>query len=289
MHFLLKQAICYPGFGVKANEDAVGYGKDYCFAMDGASSLTGKHILGDVSDAAWMSQRVKQELCALLDSGDDRPTRELLLQVMGGIRREYVSILQEKGIEAPEDSPSAGFAMFRQRHGRLEFFGLGDCVGMTTQPDGSFFSSLEENLPNLDGKVLAKMLELHKTTGMTMKEAGAHCKDMLILHRNLRNKPGGYWILDLLTDDGIYNATEKTWELTKPVAVAAVSDGFAQLTEVFGTYRDYEDLYEAMQKTDLEEMFLKLCAMQDADPDLNDYPRFKHRDDTSALWGIFTP
>ena len=73
------------------------------------------------------------------------------------------------------------------------------------------------------------------------------------------------------------------------MAVAAVSDGFAQLTEVFGTYRDYEDLYEAMQKTDLEEMFLKLCAMQDADPDLNDYPRFKHRDDTSALWGIFTP
>lgn len=31
-----------------------------------------------------------------------------------------------------------------------------------------------------------------------------------------------------------------------------------------------------------------LCALQDADADCTGYPRFKRRDDTCALWGIFT-
>ena len=85
------------------------------------------------------------------------------------------------------------------------------------------------------------------------------------------------------------NARQESWELTAPIAVGAFSDGFAQLTEVFGKYRGYTGLFAAMQETDLEDMFRELCAMQDADDDLNDYPRFKLRDDTCALWGVFTP
>ena len=289
MSLLLKQSICYPGFGVKANEDAVGYGKDYCFVLDGASCLSGKNVIDPLSDAAWMTRNVRDKLCAILDSGDDRPTREILLQIVAEIRAEYVAALRSQGVDAPEDSPSAGFAMFRQRNGKLEFFGLGDCVGVATLPDGSHFYSLEENLPNLDGKVLAEMLRIHKATGVSMKEAGRQCRDMLLRHRNLRNKPGGYWILDLLTDDGILNARQESWERSTPMVVGAFSDGFAQLAEVFGKYRGYTGLFAAMQENDLEDMFRDLCAMQDADDDLNDYPRFKLRDDTCALWGVFTP
>lgn len=287
--YQIKQSICYPGFGVKANEDAIGYGKDYCFVMDGASCLSGKNIVDPISDAAWMTGKVRDGLCALLDSGDDRPTDALLRQVIAGVREEYVAALQAKGMDAPQDSPSAGLAMFRQRKGKLEFFGLGDCVGVTTEPDGDSFYALETNLPNLDHKVLEEMMHIHKTTGVSMKEARQQCNDMLIRHRNLRNKPGGYWILDLLTDEGIDNARQETWELTKPMVVGAFSDGFAQLAEVFGKYRGYTDLFRAMQENDLEDMFRQLCALQDADPDCNEYPRFKLRDDTCALWGVFTP
>jgi len=44
-----------------------------------------------------------------------------------------------------------------------------------------------------------------------------------------------------------------------------------------------------MQSSDLEQMYQQLFSAQDADPDCNQYPRFKLRDDTCALWGIFTP
>ena len=287
--FELKQSICYPGFGARICEDVIGYGKNYCFVMDGASGLSGKNIVDPISDSAWMAEKVRDGLCALLDKDDLRPTRQLLQQVVAQVREEYVQALQSKGIHAPEDSPSAGIALFRQRSGKLEFFGMGDCVGVAKLPNGRDFYALDSNLPNLDHQVLEQMKKLHAQTGASMEEAKKACNDLLIQNRNLRNKPGGYWILDLLTDDGINNAREEIWELTEPVCVGAFSDGFSQLAEVFGQYRSYTALFEAMQENDLDEMFQHLCDLQNADPECTEYPRFKLRDDTCALWGVFQP
>mgnify|MGYP003290788758 CR=1 FL=1 len=287
--FNLKQSICHAGFGARANEDAVGYGKDYCFVIDGASCLSGKNVVDPISDAAWMAKNVRDSLCALLDKGDSRSTKELLREVISPLRDKYVDTLQKQGIGAPTDSPSACFALFRKRADKLEFFGLGDCVGVAKLPNGEDFWSLDENLTALDKQVLDRMRIMHEQTGLSIIKAKKLCNDMLIYNRNLRNKQGGYWILDMLSDIGINNAEEKSWDLTDPICVGAFSDGFAQLTEVFGVYESYTKLFEAMQKNNLEEMFARLCALQDADADCNDYPRFKLRDDTCALWGIFTP
>lgn len=287
--FDIKQSICYPGFGARANEDAVGYGRNYCFVMDGASCLSGKNVVDPISDAAWMVGTVRDRLCELLDRDDPRSIGELLRQVVARAREEYARALRDKRIEAPEDSPSVGFALFRQRKDKLEFFGLGDCVGVAKLPDGRTFCSLDRDLTNLDHQVLERMVSIRKRTGVSVREAKKACSDLLIHNRNLRNKPGGYWVLDLLSDDGINHAREKTWALTEPVCVGAFSDGFSMLTEVFGQYQDYGALFDAMRENDLEEMFQHLRALQDADPDCNDYPRFKRGDDTCALWGIFHP
>lgn len=287
--FDLKERICYAGFDTKACEDIVGHGRNYCFVMDGASGLGGNQIVDPVSDSAWMVTKVRDGLCRLLDRDDPRPTRELLLEVMAGIRQEYLGALERLGVSAPVDSPSAGMALFRQRDNKLEFFGMGDCVGVAILPDGSGFYALDENLPALDQQVIEEMIALHRRTGISIKEARQVCNPQLLHNRGLRNKPGGYCVLDLLADDGIYNAREAVWELTAPVQVGAFSDGLAQLTEVFGQYPDYITLFAAMQQEGAEELFRRLCALQDADPELAQYPRFKHRDDTCALWGSFTP
>lgn len=287
--FELKQQLCYPGFGAKANEDGIGYGRDYCFVMDGASCLSGRNIVDPVSDSAWMTQKVCSGLCQLLDREDPRPTAELLRQVIRQVREEYVQAQEKMGVNAPEDSPSAGLALFRRRNGMLEFFGLGDCVGMAKLPNGKNFYALEENLPNLDHQVIEQMVQLHQQTGISVREARVACNDHLLKNRNLRNKKGGYWILDLFTEESLDNARQESWPLKEPICVGAISDGFAQLTEVFAQYRGYTALFTAMRETDLEDMYRTLCSLQDADPDCNDYPRFKHGDDTSALWGVFYP
>ena len=70
--FELAQQFCLPGNPSLPNEDTVAFGSCYCFAMDGASCLSGINVIDRNSDAAWMVQRVKVGLCALLDAGDPR-------------------------------------------------------------------------------------------------------------------------------------------------------------------------------------------------------------------------
>ena len=287
--FALKQHICYPGNPQKPNEDAIGYGKDYCFAMDGASCLSGINVMDPESDAAWMVQNVSTALCQRLSDGDDRPTEEILTEILMPLREQYFDKLAALGKEEPDDSPSAGFAMFRVRKGKLEFFGLGDCVGVAALPGGKEFYSLDTNLPNLDNQVLEQMMLLHKEKNIPVLQTKQLCTDLLLTNRNKRNHPDGYWILDLDTPEALGNAKQFSWELTEPVAVTAFSDGFAQLADVFAMYPGYFELFTAMQENDLTQMCNRLCLAQDEDADCNDYPRFKLRDDTCAIWGIFEP
>ncbi len=287
--FEIKQHICYPGNPQRPNEDMVAFGKDYCFALDGASCLSGVEVMDRGSDAAWLVENVTAALCSALDDGDDRPTGQILEEILRPLRRQYFAALEQKGIPEPEDSPSAGFALFRKRNGRLEFFGLGDCVGVATLPNGKAFYSLDTSLPNLDGTVLDKMVQLHQRENIPVLQAKALCNDMLLANRKKRNHPDGYWVLDLSSENAIANAREFSWPLTAPIPVGAFSDGFSELADVFRFYEDYSALFAAMQVGDLESLCQRLCYAQDEDPDCNRYPRFKLRDDTCAIWGIFTP
>ena len=287
--FTIKQHICYPGNPANPNEDAIGFGKDYCFAMDGASCLSGVEVMGRGSDATWMVENVVAALCQRLDGGDNRPTEEILMDILLPLKAQYLSVLAEKGMEKPDDSPSAGLALFRKRKGKLEFFGLGDCVGVAALPDGKEFYSLDTNLPNLDNCVLERMAQLHRQTGIPLLQTRSICNDQLLSNRKKRNHPDGYWVLDLDTPEALTNARQFSWELTEPVTIAVFSDGFAQLADVFGIFEGYFEMLCAMEETDLEQLCERLCAAQDADSDCNDYPRFKLRDDTCALLGIFEP
>ena len=287
--FAIKQHLCYPGNPKTPNEDILGFGKDYCFVMDGASCLSGVEVMGRGSDAAWLVENVAAGLCQRLDIGDHRPTEELLLEILLPLREEYLAVLAEKGMDEPDDSPSAGFALFRKRNGYLEFFGLGDCVGVATLPNGEKFYSLDTQLPKLDNSVLEKMEQLHRQTELPLVQTRPMCNDLLLRNRKMRNQPDGYWVLDLNAPDAVKKARQFRWEFTEPVAVGAFSDGFAQLADVFGVFDGYLPLFDAMQEGNLEQMYQRLCAAQDADPQCNRYPRFKLRDDTCALWGIFTP
>lgn len=287
--FKVKQYICYPGNPAKPNEDAVGFGKDYCFAIDGASCLSGVEVMGRGSDATWMVERVAAGLCERLDRGDERPTEALLTEILLPLKAQYNAALAKKGIEKPNDSPSAGFALFRMRKGKLEFFGLGDCVGVAALPNGKEFYSLDTNLPNLDNQVLEQMMQLHLQTKLPVLKTRELCNDLLIANRNKRNHPDGYWILDLNTPEALVNARKFSWELTEPIAVTVFSDGFAQLSDVFHFYDGYFELLTTMEHKDLEQLCLQLRLAQDEDANCDDYPRFKLRDDTCALWGIFEP
>lgn len=280
--------LCLGGAPQRACEDRIGWGKGYCFVMDGASGLGGKNIMDEDSDAAWFVEQLKKELCYRLDREDPRPTEELLEEIIAGLEQQYQKTAETKGLTIPPDSPSAGIAMFRERNGKLEFYGLGDCVGTVDFADGTGTVLTDTALPELDHGVIAEMIRIHQETGVTVLEARKQCNDLLLENRNKRNRQGGYWILDI-SGAGVRHGLQMSWKLTAPATVTAFSDGFAQLADLFKQYEDYRRLGWAMTKTPLKKLYDMLYRMQEDDPDANAYPRFKLRDDTCALWGRFCP
>jgi len=284
----IEDKICLPGNVSKPCEDIIGWGSDYLFAMDGASGLSGINIVDKESDAAWFVGRVKELLCDKLDKGSMLSTEEILTDIIKIVNKEYMEAAKIKGIEPPSDSPSAGIALFRYRNGLVEYFGLGDCTGIIGKTNGEIQVFKDTCLNSLDRNVLEEMARLHKETGISVIEARKKCNDMLLVNRKKRNKTDGYWILDL-SGEGIVHARHAEIILNKDESlnVFVCSDGLAQLTETFGKYDNYAEMFRTVQHTSLEELCKTLFLLQEKDPDANDYPRFKFRDDTCCVHGKF--
>ena len=285
--FLVKDHICQAGQTIC--EDAVGWGDHFLFALDGASGLTGARLMDDDSDAAWFARGIRDGLCRSLSAWDERPTAEILSEILTQLRRDYEERAAALGIPVPPDAPSAGIALFREwKDGSVEFFGLGDCVGAAQKADGSCVSSCDEALPALDGLVLAQMETLHQETGMPVLEARQHCNELLLHNRTLRNVPGGYWILDL-SGVGLSHARVIHWQRGELESISAFSDGFDQLANPFSLYSDVGALHRALTQAPLETLLEQLYAAQEADPQANQFPRLKFRDDACALWAQVMP
>lgn len=282
--FDIKDAVCLAGSAAKPCEDAIGYGADYCFVIDGASGLSGIQIVAEQSDAAWFAAQLKEKLCTRLDYDKETPSETIFGEIIGELKEIYCQTAAEKGMELPDDSPSAGIAMFRIMKNEIVFWGLGDCMGMAEMKDGTVAVLKDSRLGVLDGAVLEEMSRLHRTKGISVLEARDECNDLLLINRNKRNKEGGYWILDL-SGAGIRHAVTASWPVDSVKTVFACSDGFAQLADTFHMYGDYNALLDAVRNTSISELCDTLFAAQDQDPQANSFPRFKLRDDTSCLWG----
>ena len=285
--FLIKDHICRAG--MDACEDAVGWGRSYLFALDGASGLTGTHLMDAGTDAAWFASGVRDGLCKALDSGDGRPTAEILLEITQTLRCTYEARAAAISAEIPSDAPSAGIALFREfADGTVEFFGLGDCVGVVRTRAGRLLWSCDTALPALDSGVVARMTALHRTRGCTVLQAREQCGQLLLHNRTLRNTPGGYWILDP-SGAGIPHARVLHWRPGEVASLSAFSDGFAQLAGLFHLYPDYGRLHCRMEQVPLQALMEELYAAQEADPDADRFPRLKFRDDACALWAETVP
>lgn len=276
--FHVKESICFRGNSVK--EDRVGADTKYIFAIDGASGLNGRHVTPADSDAAWLAEGLRCYLSEHLHD-ENRTIGEIMGHGAELLREQYDAYWSAKE-QDQVDYPSAGVAIFRVCGEWLEYFGLGDCDAILETKDGEVLALEETALSALDRSALAQMVEYAKQHGCTMPEARAALHDVLVRNRNLRNTHNGYWIFDP-TGVGVPHARIGRWHLSDVKNIAVASDGFMQLVETFGVAADRVELFGLMKEKELALMAKELFAMQDADPDCLRYPRFKLRDDTSAV------
>ena len=169
--------------------------------------------------------------------------------------------------------PSAAMIAIAERDGIAEIVMLGDCTAVISKNDGKQVLHLTE-LDRLDDKAKAEGVKISREQGITVREAmqAPAVRDMLVRHRRLMNKDGGYETLafnmrPITEAEVIKIPTAEILEIT------LFSDGFDALSECF----------LADEREPLSSLYRRLREEENADADFEKNPRFKAGDDATAV------
>lgn len=258
--------LCVPGSATSPCEDLIHVNEDWLLLMDGASPLAPSSM--EPSDAAWFVQEVDR----LLSSRIHLSLMEALRDSMKLIRRSW------KGTS--ENMPSSGIVFLRLVQGDLQYLLLGDCTLSLELVDGSFFTVEDDALCRLDRIALAELQDHAAKFGKFPRECLPFIQETLRRHRDLRNTPDGYYILDP-SGGGLPYSKTGSIPARKIRSVFLTTDGFSQLREFTG--ESFSDLHKRAKKEGLQLLLDELHHMQEQDSSFDRLPRFKLRDDASAV------
>ena len=263
--------------GNKALEDTSYFCSGFSFVLDGASSLIKTKITDYESDPQWLALRFKEEISkySIIDS-----PKAILHEIMNKLKVEFSNLYAD---ELTEDMyPSAGLSLVYEKGEDVNIFQLGDCSILVKFNNGTVKEYANHTITKLDDIAINKMAEIAKTENIDVADARSKVNDILIKHRNYKNKLSGYMILDP-TGEGIDRADEYILKKDEIDSILIMSDGFRSCIDTFHMYSDNEAFFDECINHSLSYVCEKLFKLQDEDEKLNNYPRLKKRDDTTAL------
>lgn len=276
------------------NEDYVGYSDTFLYVLDGATGLGNRKPNEKDTEASRFVSHIGESLQSCL-ADFSKDIKDILVKAVkkqDDSDERTFSAFDSESSEFMEYSsgqaylsPSASISIFRINGTFLEYYGLGDCTATIQFQDGSIRIIHDDAITLMDQKVIEIMAELARKKGVTVRDAKNEIIPLLIENRNKKNIQEGYWSLDA-TGIGIAHGIHLNFPLQEVKSVSLMSDGFAQICETFYLVRNFEELHEKMTREDLADMVQELFDIQDTDPDYNQYPRFKHRDDTTAIYSL---
>lgn len=277
MSFTKIETLCTPGKMV--NEDSFSVSKRHLLVIDGASGLYGQHVTAEASDARWLALRGAEEYGRLLQERDD-PMPRLCREACLTIQKEFLSLLPP---DAGQDAyPSAGVAAVRLTGDRLEYYSLGDLTILLRFRDGHVERIHDQTLTDLDNGVIREMVRLARERGEHVSQQRLRVQELLQRNRRLRNHPGGYWIFDpaaVGAERGLYGS----FPAEEIRTAALLSDGFADAVPLYGLEPDYDRFLARLEAEGPEAVCRVLRVIQQADPGLDRYPRFKLADDATVV------
>ena len=274
----VEDLICYKGR--EWNEDYAYLCEDYAFVLDGASNITGEHYTSCNTDAEWYAQKFGKYLeVALKDK--DKSIKEIMKQGIIEVTQNYIEIVGDKKII---DMPSSCVTAIRfdKNRRKMEYFVLGDS-GIAMRFNNNIVNITDQVLPKLDGHDLRTMQDIVKEKGITVLEARRYIDKQMFQKRMLKNKPNGYWILG---DDveACEHAMYGVVDVANGGQVLLYTDGFSQIWETVNLYTLEQVFNKLKSGVNLLDLSGELYSIQENDPFCNKYPRFKKRDDTSAIY-----
>jgi hypothetical protein len=106
-------------------------------------------------------------------------------------------------------------------------------------------------------------------------------RDALRANRNLANVVGGYWVLGI-EPEAAYHMETGAIPLERPATALLMSDGFYRAVDTFRVIAEDRIVASAMEKG-LATILAAVRRLEAGDAECIRYPRFKPRDDATAL------
>ncbi len=260
------------------NEDAFAISPRSVVIMDGATGLDDADQVGGVSSARWLATNYSQQVAEELDQDVtiDRSLRNALDVVVA----KWAAVQDDQ--EPLRKGPSASLYAARLTPAVLEFSGLGDCTALVRMTDGSTLTWHDNSVSKLDDIVIERMQQIASERGVAPAQTRSEVEQLLRKHRDLRNRPEGYWTLDL-TGEGLPHATIRTLDVRQVHDFALMTDGFWAGTAI-SDFPEPPELLDALNQGRAEELGGIIERAYDLDPELARYPRLKPIDDMGVVY-----
>ena len=264
------------------NEDRFFISQDFCFVLDGATSLTKERYSEFNTDAEWVSDWWKEYLIEnLKDMEVTIP--EILKQGVKECRKVYNEM---SGKNEYIDFPSTTASIVRRRGGELEVYIIADSPILFETKDGYAFRLNDSKVDVVDEINLAIYYSLAKKENSTVSEIRKKYPEHVKNGRMKKNRAGGYFVLaDSVEaiDNGIYTVIKE--DLIKKVLI--MSDGYSQVFDTFKFLTEKELLNEINSENDIARIYERLYTLQEQDEGALNYPRMKKRDDATVVAMMF--
>lgn len=231
------KSICRIGVG-NYNEDSCDHLDNAAWVIDGATGLNGKNLVSDTSDAHWYSNWWNSYIRENLK--DQTRLDDFLYKGLEDVRREYIEIISNKGIDVSSiskiDLPSASICLTRVIDNRLEYIILGDCRLYIGQSNETIKIS-DESVSKLDDEVFEKMRLLDDFGNVSLDDTKSRVMDKIVENRLKNNTDEGYWILSF-DKDAAYKARSGSIDIDQETRVMIASDGYFSASEKYHLYEE---------------------------------------------------
>ncbi len=156
---------------------------------------------------------------------------------------------------------------------------LGDCRLLAEDRNG-FRRIVDFANDDFDHWVTAEAMRLRGTGMSDLKDIARAMRQVQFDNRRRRNRPGGYGVIEA---DRACLAFAEYMELDEPSSVLLTSDGFFRLVDYYGQMSETDLLARSGRDGELARLYDMMRKLEDGDPDGARYPRFKPKDDASAI------
>ena len=275
MYLKNSQIVLDKGSGV--NEDIGCILDRAAWVLDGSTGVTSNHVFKNYdSDAQWFTRRWNKYLQENIERDQDLKT----------ILKEGVNIIKDEffSMEGTEEIPKIGFpsstlALVRWYDDYLEYFILADNIISIEDKDG--ITSYKDNLiDDIDQTTFKEMHKFILENDGDLDSAREHVSGLLQENRNLKNKEGGYYVLefdDFAIDHGVYG---KVYGEDFNILIA--TDGFTAISEKYN-HCSVDEMLALSKKHSVDKLNNQLRQIERDDNRGRKYPRIKVHDDSTAI------